>query len=141
MRIFDFILSKLIFDSKKKTREIIGEDSSAACRLFCGNTQSLSQHVPCLPGFGRLATIASNYCCGGGSVGAVVFGFALCFRGVVFIGPADPNVNDRFSPGTLINVTRSPILRTRTETAGSAGGGFGLGVTGVKSPNIMVAPM
>jgi len=69
----------------------------------------------------------------------VVFGFGLWRRGIVFIEPAELNENDRFSPGTLINVTRSPILRTRKETAGRAGGGFGLGVTGARSPNIIVA--
>jgi len=72
-----------------------------------------------------------------------VFGFLvlLCFRVRALPVPAVPNEKDRFSPGTVISVTRSPILRTRSETAGRAGGGLGPGVGGVKSPNIIVAPV
>ncbi|MDX6406440.1 MAG: hypothetical protein QOH70_3895 [Blastocatellia bacterium] len=76
---------------------------------------------------------------GGG--GALVFALrVLCLR-TGLAAPTDPNENDRFSPGTVIRVTRSPTFFTRTETAGMAGGGFGLGVGGVRSPNIIVAPV
>jgi len=70
----------------------------------------------------------------------VAFGFALCFRGFLFIAPP-PEVKEIFcgSPGTLISVKLSPTFLTRSDIAGSAFGGFGLGAGGVKSPIMKVA--
>jgi hypothetical protein len=74
----------------------------------------------------------------GGGGGSPVLRRGLFLRGRVEL-PADPKEKDRVSPGTVVRVTRSPIFRTRTETAGKAGGGFGPGVGDVKSPNIIAA--
>ncbi len=71
----------------------------------------------------------------------VVLLLLLCFRGLGLPVPAVPNENVLFSPGTLVSVTRVPTFRTRRDTAGKAGGGLRLGVGGVKSPNIIVAPV
>jgi hypothetical protein len=70
----------------------------------------------------------------------VVFGFGLCFRGFLFI-PPPPVVNETFcgSPGTLVNVKLSPTFFARSDIAGSAAGGFGLGAGGVRSPIMKVA--
>ena len=86
----------------------------------------------------------------GGPSGAVVVAGAMAsvfglpirlWRGLDLGLPAVPNENDRGSPGTVIRVTRSPIFFARTETAGRAAGGLGLGAGGVRSPNIIVAPV
>jgi len=76
----------------------------------------------------------------GVAVPVVVFAFTLCFRGFLFIAPP-PEVNEIFcgSPGTLISVKLSPTFLTRSDIAGSAFGGFGLGAGGVKSPIMKVA--
>ena len=53
---------------------------------------------------------------------------------------APPVVNETFivSPGTLTNESLSPTFLARRDIAGNAGGGFGPGAGGVKSPNIIV---
>ncbi len=113
-----------------------------------GKPQSIFMLV--LPGFAFVLPLAGFFVvvvAGGvvdvvGAVAVVVvLLLLLCFRGLGFIEPAVPNENDLFSPGTVISVTRLPIFLTRRETAGSAGGGLRLGVGGVKSPNIIVAPV
>lgn len=93
------------------------------------------------PGFFVVAGGASGAVVVAGAI-ASVFGLLvrLC-RGLDLAVPAVPNENDLFSPGTVIRVTRSPVLRARSETAGRAGGGFGLAAGGVRSPNIIVAPV
>lgn len=92
------------------------------------------------PGFFDVVAGAVSVVVVAGAI-ASVFAFVLCLRGLRFVVPAVPNENERFSPATVINVTRSPILRTRSETAGKAGGAVGPGAGGVKSPNIIVAPV
>ena len=42
------------------------------------------------------------------------------------------------SPGTVVSVKLSPTFLARNDIAGWAGGGFGLGGGGVRSPSIMV---
>jgi hypothetical protein len=93
------------------------------------------------PGFFVVAGGASGAVVVAGAM-ASVFGLVVrLWRGLDLAVPAVPNENDRFSPGTVIRVTRSPIFFARSETAGRAAGGFGLAAGGVRSPNIIVAPV
>src|SRR5213075_2589724 len=71
-----------------------------------------------------------------------VFLVEAFFRfGLVFDAPVGVKLTFIFSPGTLVSQSLSPTFFARSETAGSAAGGFGLGAGGVRSPIIMVTPM
>ena len=89
----------------------------------------------------RFDSADSDYCLGGvgGVVPVVVLAFDLCFRGLAFVMPP-PEVNTTLfgSPGTLVSVKRSPTFLARSDIAGRAGGGFGPGGGGVRSPIITV---
>ena len=95
----------------------------------------LSRRVPVSPRFRVDPWTYFDYCSGAGGGGA---GFVL--RVVRGRAPAEPNENDRVSPGTLVKVTRLPIFLARSDTAGSGGGGL-VGSGAVVSPNIIVTPV
>ncbi len=120
-----------------KTREATARTE---CRSVVIDRHNYFESVSPCPRVSAITAAADQHYCfgvGGGGGGAPALRVALCFRWG-FAALAVVNEAVCGSPGTVVSVKPLPIFLARIDIAGWAGGGFGPGGGGVRSPIITV---